>query len=65
MDSEEMTQKKTKHTLWLREGDFRKLAEIHPELGSSKVARILIANHVDKMQDLPPASHPLIEELDV
>lgn len=60
MDREEM--KKTKHTLWLREGDFRKLAEIHPELGSSKVVRLLVASHIDKMEATKPEIN-LLEDL--
>ena len=42
--------KLTKHTMWLREGDFAKLAEMYPDLGSSLIVRKLVSTHIDKIE---------------
>jgi hypothetical protein len=35
-----------KHTLLLFEGDFEKLAELHPEVPKSIVVRLLVRKHL-------------------
>lgn len=39
-----------KHTLFLRKGDWEKLAEIYPEVATSIVVRRLISSVVDRFE---------------
>lgn len=48
-----------KHTLNLREGDFERLAELHPDLKPAFVIRTLVASHVDKQ------AKTVLEEIEV
>jgi len=41
--------KKTRVTLYLREGDMENLRSIYPDLGASIIIRELVAAHVDRM----------------
>lgn len=39
-----------KVTLWLREGDFKWLQEVHPRSGAAKVVRHLIIQHRKRVE---------------
>lgn len=45
---------KTKHTLWLREGDMRRLKERYSTLGASAVIRRIVSNFIDEKLDSVP-----------
>lgn len=50
MDTQAMKQELSKHTLWLRAGDFKKLGEYYPLQGSSLIIRTLVAKHIEKLE---------------
>lgn len=49
-----------KHTLNLRNGDWLRLGEIHPDIETSRVIRQLIAAYVDK-NDPPPSTETVTQ----
>lgn len=53
----------TKHTMWLRAGDFAKLAELYPDFGASFVVRTLVSRHIEKIEAKLP--NEKIENLEV
>jgi hypothetical protein len=38
----------TKHTLFLRSGDFKRLQALYPDIGASVVIRKIVSNFLDK-----------------
>lgn len=45
-----MKDDKTKHTLWLRAGDFEKLRDAYPDIGASAIIRRIVAKVVDSLE---------------
>ena len=51
----------TKHTLFLRAGDFDKLKESFPNIGASAIVRKVVARFVDEHVDKPPSKSQVNE----
>lgn len=45
-----MKDDKTKHTLFLRAGDFDKLRDAYPDIGASAVIRRIVSRVVDSLE---------------
>ena len=56
-----MKENLTKHTMWLFPGDFRKLGEYYPQLGSSLVVRQLIREHIEKLESQIETDIPKVD----
>lgn len=39
----------TKHTLFLREGDFARLREVYPNIGAGPIVRKIVSRFVDNL----------------
>lgn len=57
------TRDKTKHTLWLFQGDFAALAALYPDLGASIVIRTLIRKHLERIEK--GVDKPKLPKIDV
>jgi len=47
--------------MWLFPGDFRKLGEYYPQLGSSLVVRQLIREHIEKLESQIETDSPKVD----
>ncbi len=45
------TEQLHKHTLFLYEGDYRRLQEYYPEIGAAKVIRKVVRKHLDTLDE--------------
>ncbi len=59
------TEKLTKHTIWLYEGDFAKLASFFPDLGSGVALRRVLRAQLNKLESGVSAAPVIKETLDV
>jgi hypothetical protein len=55
-------QRLSKHTLFLGEGQFDRLAALHPNIPASEIIRRLIDAYLDKAEKVLPIQAPTITE---
>lgn len=57
-----LRQRLSKHTLFLGEGQFDRLAALHPTIPASEIIRRLIDAYLDKAEKVLPIQAPAITE---
>ncbi len=45
-----------KHTFHLVEGDYQRLADLHPDLAVSEVIRTIIRRHIERVESAAPVA---------
>jgi hypothetical protein len=54
-----------KMTVRLYNGDYRRLAELHPNLGANKVIRELVRQHIQRIESKVGPAPEIKENIDV